>query len=83
MILITVTNAKEKCMLLLKLALLVLLLGLIVPKLYSVLSDAGSLHRFSEKEQLPQEPMRVEQVVPSESGEEESSLWTHIINSFK
>ncbi|MEL7567817.1 MAG: hypothetical protein AAGU27_23470 [Dehalobacterium sp.] len=80
MILITITHAREKCLMLLKLALLVVLLGLIVPKLYLVLSDAGSLHRFAEKEQLPQEPMRVEQI---ETDKEESSLWTHIVNSFK
>jgi len=80
MILITITNARDKLFLLLKLALLVLLLGLIVPKLYLVLSDAGSLHRFAEKEQLPEEPMRVEQV---ETESEGNSLWTHIVNSLK
>lgn len=80
MILITITHARDKLFLLLKLALLVLLLGLIVPKLYLVLSDAGSLHRFAEKEQLPQEPMRVEQV---ETERESDSIWTHIVNSFK
>ncbi|HHT62134.1 MAG: hypothetical protein ACOX4H_01240 [Bacillota bacterium] len=80
MILITITNAREKFYLLLKIALLVLLLGLIVPKLYAVLSDAGSLHRFAEKEQLPEEPMRVEQV---ETEIEGSPLWTRIVNSFK
>ncbi|MGI6684872.1 MAG: hypothetical protein ACOX47_05195 [Bacillota bacterium] len=80
MILITITHAKDKLFLLLKLALLVLLLGLIVPKLYLVLSDAGSLHRFAEKEQLPQEPMRVEQI---ETENEGKSIWTHIVNSFK
>jgi hypothetical protein len=79
MILITITHARDKLFMLLKIALLILLLGLIVPNLYLVLSDAGSLHRFAEKEQLPQEPMRVEQV-ETEKG---NSLWTHIVNSFK
>lgn len=80
MILITITHTKEKFLMLLKITLLVLLLGIIVPKLYIVLSDAGSLHRFAEKEKLPGEPMRVEQI---EKGEGESSFWTHVVNSFK
>ncbi|ATW24074.1 hypothetical protein [Candidatus Formimonas warabiya] len=80
MILITVTHTKEKLILLLKLLLLIMLLGLFVPKLFVILSDAGSLHRWAEKEQLPPEPMRVEQAAPAE---DDNSLWTLIVNSFK
>jgi hypothetical protein len=80
MILITITRAREKGILLLKIALVLILLGLIVPNLYGVLSDAGSLERFAEEEKLPQEPMRVEHI---EREVEEVSLWTHIVNSFK
>lgn len=62
-----------------KLILLILLLGLIVPRLYGILSEAGSLHRWAEKKQLPSEPMRVE-----ETGENaETHFWSHFINSLK
>ncbi len=80
MILVTITRAREKFLMVLKLLLLVLLLGLLVPKLFMVLSNAGSLQRWAEKDQLPQEPMRVEQVAPDQDG---STLWSHIVNSFK
>ncbi|MCR6545816.1 hypothetical protein [Dehalobacterium formicoaceticum] len=80
MILITITHAREKGLLLMKIALVAILLGLIVPNLYGMLSDAGSLERFAEEEKLPQEPMRVEQI---ETESEEMSLWSHIVNSFK
>jgi len=80
MLLITITHAKEKFYMLLKIFLLLLLLGLIVPNLYVVLSEAGSLHRWAEKKEvLPQEPMRVEQ--SQEEGE--TSFWEHIVNSLK
>lgn len=79
MILITITNAKEKLIMVLKLMIIIVLLGLIVPKLYTVLSEAGSLHRWSEKEVLPHEPMRVEETKNSSV----SSFWSNFIDNIK
>lgn len=79
MILITITNAKEKLMLVFKVLLLVLLLGLLVPKLYGVLSDAGSLERWAEKEKIIDEPLRVEET----QGQENIPFWANVVNSWK
>lgn len=79
MILITITNAKEKMMLVLKMIILVLLLGLLVPKLYGVLSDAGSLQRWAEKEKIIDEPLRVENTVE----QERVPFWAQVVNSWK
>lgn len=70
MVLITVTNIREKFILALKLILLLLLLGMLVPKLYTVLSAAGSLHRWAENGDVLREPMRVENVLQPETAVE-------------
>ena len=80
MILVTITQAREKGLLLLKIALVLLLLGLIVPNFYAMLSDAGSLERFAEEEQLPKEPMRVEETNQTRMV---SSWWDQIVENFK
>ncbi|MGI6066554.1 MAG: hypothetical protein ACOYI2_08695 [Bacillota bacterium] len=79
MILITVTQIKEKVSLVLKVFLLLLLLGLLVPKLYIVLSDAGSLERWAEKEPVLEEPMRVEQMPVNEK----SPFGTYVVDTLR
>ncbi|MCL1874432.1 MAG: hypothetical protein FWF85_10010 [Clostridiales bacterium] len=60
MIFFALTEPKKKLGLLLKVALLLLLLGVVIPSFYGLMIEANSLERFAPYEQYPGEPLRVE-----------------------
>ncbi len=60
MIFITLTKPKRKLRIVARVALVAVLLGVVVPLLYLILTHAGSMAQFVSKEDgIPGEPIRV------------------------
>lgn len=67
MILITLTKPRKKIKMLIQIAIMVLVVGVLVPVLYLFLTNAGSMSQFVAKEDgIPGEPIRV--TVPPQEG---------------
>jgi len=75
MIFFAVTKPRKKASAIFKVLLAVFALGVLLPSLYGLMTDANSLERFAAKEKYPGEPIRVEAPVDSIN---ELAVWKEI-----